>query len=63
MNSQDVLDKLIELFKLKKCFDINLTDDEIADLKLSELPIFSHSMTNDPNLKKLHIDLTGLSLL
>ncbi len=52
MNSDDVLKCLLKFFKSKDAVDPNLTDKEIADLHLPKLPIFSHSMTNDPNLKK-----------
>ena len=52
MTAQDVLKLLIKFFKSKDAVDINLSDEEIAALFLPKLPIFQHSMTNDPNLKK-----------
>lgn len=52
MTRQKILEFLIEFFKSKDAVDINLPDDEIAKLILPDLPIFKHSMTIDPNLKK-----------
>ncbi len=52
MTSDDVLNCLIKFFKSKDAVDIKMSDKEISALHLPKLPIFEHSMTDDPNLKK-----------
>jgi len=52
MNQEDVLKQLIKFFKSKNAVDISLEDNEIAELHLPTLPIFEHSLADDPNLKK-----------
>lgn len=52
MTKSEVLETLIELFKEVNAVDLNLSDSEIAQIKLPELGWFKHPLILDPDFKK-----------
>lgn len=52
MTKDDVLQTLIKLFKSVNAVDPNLSDGEIAQIKLHRLAWFGHDLGRDPKFKK-----------
>lgn len=52
MTKDEVLQTLIKLFKSKNAVDPNLSDREIAQIKLTGLAWFGHDLGLDPDFKK-----------
>jgi len=52
MTKNEVLQTLIKLFKKVNAVDSNLSDSEIAQIKLPELAWFKHDLGLDPDFKR-----------
>ncbi len=52
MTKDDVLNTLIQSFKDLNAVDKNLSDAEIAQIKLPDIDLFKHEMERDKDVKK-----------
>ncbi len=52
MTKNEVLETLIKLFEGVNAVDPNLSDSEIAQIKLPKLAWFKHDLSLDPDFKK-----------